>query len=621
MPPAEAGWVSPIGQSRQAAALLGQTYEQAEERLMRLLARRAAAGLDTDYDQWARAKLAEAQAYLRAVREQTRRLAQVAEQLVREQLAAAMQAGSDAAGEAAAALLGQAVPVIVGDPRVVELLGQEVLGNLNAAHLGMLRQAGDVYALVQGMVAAGMATGTMTLPQAVQDALDRYAARGVGSFTDRAGRTWGLQEYAEMQVRTATARAYVNGAMDRWDRLGQQLVIVSDSPEECPLCRPWEGRVLSRSGEPQGGQRYPTVAEATAAGLFHPNCTHGLGLWVPGLSQPMRRNLANPEGYEDRQRERYLERRVRGWKRRGQVAVTPEAQARARAGLARARAAYEAHVDAANRLPQRWRLTAMRAGGAGRAARPAGVPSPYTPRRVLPHGAQARAELRRVANDNGFSADYQAGLVRAYDRVHGVLGDRLLLELGEEGTLDPGVLDSLVRLSWMDPELLGRVKRVHIGGGSVVDLDQMGDMRGVRPRGWGAGQTWDNVRGAQSNGTVVLGTRGLGGSVSMPAHEAGHAVAQALGLEDAAGWSAATRVHASAASKGLHRLYERVRDDLSPYFQQPGSAGFSEFLAEGVAMMSVRGNHAAASWGWGWVWQQIGPQFTELVMAAARAGG
>ncbi len=91
---------------------------------------------------------------------------------------------------------------------------------------------------------------------------------------------------------------------------------VSDSPEECPLCRPWERRVLSLTGATPG---YPTKAEAIAAGLYHANCTHRHYLYIPGVSRD-RVPQSNPVGYEQRQDQRKIERDIRRWKRRSAVA-------------------------------------------------------------------------------------------------------------------------------------------------------------------------------------------------------------------------------------------------------------------------------------------------------------
>jgi hypothetical protein len=160
-----------------------------------------------------------------------------------------------------------------------------------------------------------------------------------------------------MAVRTAAGRAAIQGHTDRLAAAGQQLVVVSDAPLECPLCRPWEGRVLALSGAPgprevavqhatRDGETVRvhvagTLPEARAAGLLHPNCRHNVGIYLPGITRRPQ-SPPHPQGatYEDTQRQRYYERQVRAWKRRQAVAL--DEAARRRAG--RQVRAYQARI-------------------------------------------------------------------------------------------------------------------------------------------------------------------------------------------------------------------------------------------------------------------------------------
>src|SRR5690606_1568565 len=55
------------------------------------------------------------------------------------------------------------------------------------------------------------------------------------------------------------------------------------------------------------------------------NCTHSVSAYLPSVTErPKRAQLANPEGYEIRQRQRYMERQIRRWKRREAAAITDE---------------------------------------------------------------------------------------------------------------------------------------------------------------------------------------------------------------------------------------------------------------------------------------------------------
>lgn len=333
-------------------------------RLLRQLAQRAAAGREVDTTSWLAAKAAE-----------TTRLRQVAaslststmaelHQLLDAALLDAYRAGAaTATAELQAAGLAAPAALRAGTPEVLVLLLEELLTGAQQAHVGMLRWVDDVFRVVQAEVATLMGTGTLTLPQAVQQSLTRYAGQGVRGFVDTAGRAWGLQEYAEMQTRTAMARAHVNGMVQQVQQAGHNLVIVSASPEPCPICVPWEGEVLSVDGNPgPDGKTYDSLAAAVDDGLLHPNCTHGVGVYVPGHTQPLVPD-PDPEAYQLRQQQRGLERRVRAARRAQAVATTQQAQQRAQARLQAARSSYQGFMaQHPERIEVVWRQYLLRPG-------------------------------------------------------------------------------------------------------------------------------------------------------------------------------------------------------------------------------------------------------------------
>ena len=311
-----------------AAEEIRRIYAEAERIVMEKVARRVARGIDEEgyYER----KLAELQALRREVEAEIRRL-QRAEREVERIVADAYEKGSQAAivdlrKVAQADTLRTAFTAT--NQRAIEALVRTAIGNLRATHLRILRQAEDVYRQVIAETAAPQVlTGALTRREAVQLALNRFADMGITGFVDRAGRTWTIESYAEMATRTAAGQAAVQGHIDRLIDNDRDLVIVSDAPEECPLCAPWEGRVLSLTGRTPG---YPTVDQARAAGLFHPNCRHSLGAYIPGLTQPMRQTR-DAEGYQERVQQRYMERQIRKWKLRESVAITEDAKREARA--------------------------------------------------------------------------------------------------------------------------------------------------------------------------------------------------------------------------------------------------------------------------------------------------
>jgi hypothetical protein len=233
----------------------------------------------------------------------------------------------------------------------VELLVAETMGYLVATGGRILRSTMDAYQSVIAETAAQVLTGTQTRRQAAQEALNRFAAKGITGFVDKSGRGWNLHSYTEMAMRTGTAKAAVKGHTDRLQEHGLDLMIISDAPRECPLCRPWEGRVVSISG---ASADYPSMDMARNAGLFHANCRHSASLYLEGITRPYG-VTADPAGYEAGQKQRYLERKVRENKRVKAAALDDAAAAKAQAKIRAYQAKLREHVAAneLKRLPYR----------------------------------------------------------------------------------------------------------------------------------------------------------------------------------------------------------------------------------------------------------------------------
>jgi len=79
-----------------------------------------------------------------------------------------------------------------------------------------------------------------------------------------------------------------------------------------------------------------------------------VSVYVPGLTRvPERRRLANPEGYEKRQQQRYNERMIRKWKRREAAAITDEEREFARRKVREWQAIQRKHLALSGREFQR----------------------------------------------------------------------------------------------------------------------------------------------------------------------------------------------------------------------------------------------------------------------------
>lgn len=342
------------------AADLVEAYAEAERRLLAVLAKRLASGIDSP--QWAQTKLAQVQALKRETQALLRDLKAQAETGVGTAITAAYEAGGLSAVQDIAKLKpGAKIIEPLGTLRAIEALTAETLGNVTATHPAILRAVANAYDRILRDTIATEAKqallGSQTRRQAAQSALDRFARAGIKGFTDKAGRGWTMESYTEMAMRTGCGRATVQGHEARLTANGFDLVIVSDAPRECERCRPWEGKVLSITGKTPG---YPTVAEARDAGLFHCTCRHTESAYQEGITK-MLHATADPEGYAATTKLRYLERQTRAAKRVQAAAMDDAAKAAAGARVRAYQAKIREHVASttAKRQPHRERLGAL----------------------------------------------------------------------------------------------------------------------------------------------------------------------------------------------------------------------------------------------------------------------
>jgi hypothetical protein len=139
------------------------------------------------------------------------------------------------------------------------------------------RQVNDIYRELALENVRGTVVGYDTWNQTARRFREQLAERGVTGFKDRSGKMWNMRTYTEMVARTTTMQAHLEGTANRLVEQGHDLIKVSTHRGACPLCEPWQGKVLSITGKTKG---YPTLEEAKADGLFHPNCRHAYGLYI-----------------------------------------------------------------------------------------------------------------------------------------------------------------------------------------------------------------------------------------------------------------------------------------------------------------------------------------------------
>lgn len=306
---------------------LMEMFADAEQQILTLIAARVAMGIDAV--DWQVRQLNEAHRLRIEVAKLAAALKAGSEAEIARAIDAAYSFGVARAGSQLSAA-GTVDAIAFGgiDLDAMSRLADTAKKSLGSVLLPIQSQASRIYSDVVGQTASRMLAGVGTRRQVAAMALKDWAQRGVTGFVDKAGRNWSLQSYAEMTARTSAAQAMNAGHTDRLVETGHDLVMVSDAPEECYLCRPYEGKVFSLTGATPAGsyskneQSYTVqgmLQSAIDGGLHHPNCRHREVAFLPGFTRRMK-DTADPEGDKLRQSQRYKERRVRQLKREAAVA-------------------------------------------------------------------------------------------------------------------------------------------------------------------------------------------------------------------------------------------------------------------------------------------------------------
>jgi hypothetical protein len=300
-----------------------ELYSEAETLLLQRVARALAAGKESP--DWVDQKLLGIQALRNQADGILEDLSKGVPGAVQRAVGIAYNRGiATAGGELTAAGLPHGAFAEVQPTGAVAAIVSDTLTRTQPMVFQIRRAVTDVYQQVVTQVAAQTTLGTVTRREASQLILQRLAKQGITGFRDTAGRNWAMSSYAEMAARTSTSQAMLQGHTARVQELGIDTVIVSNAPEECEICRPFEGKVLSLSGRTSGrlsdGKTVvASLREAKGKGLYHPNCRHSHSIYLPGITKAIT-DTADPKGDALRQQQRAYERRIRELKRQDAIA-------------------------------------------------------------------------------------------------------------------------------------------------------------------------------------------------------------------------------------------------------------------------------------------------------------
>jgi len=169
----------------------------------------------------------------------------------------------------------EATPFNVIDQRAVAVLISETQEAFAAALTTVGRTAGQLLSqAVKDQITLELAEGALTgagrraISEKVKATLK---ASGVTGLIDKRGAKWELDRYAAMLARTKLMEARNTGVANKMLANGYDLVEITGGNSTHSACAKWEYKIVSLTGKTEG---YPSLADAKADGIFHPNCQH-----------------------------------------------------------------------------------------------------------------------------------------------------------------------------------------------------------------------------------------------------------------------------------------------------------------------------------------------------------
>ena len=177
--------------------------------------------------------------------------------------------------------------------RKLNALIEATTHDMEVAETAVLRKANDDYrkAIFDAQVYANSGAGTYE--KAVDMATKDMLSRGLNCIEYANGARHTLSDYADMAIRTASKRAYLQGEGEKRQEWGVTTVIMAKRGNPCPKCLPFVGKVLiddvwsggSKDGvDPETGKKYPLMSYAISKGLYHPRCKDSHTTYFPGIS-------------------------------------------------------------------------------------------------------------------------------------------------------------------------------------------------------------------------------------------------------------------------------------------------------------------------------------------------
>ena len=162
--------------------------------------------------------------------------------------------------------------------RKMNALTDAVTNDMQKAEYAVLRMTNDKYRQIIFNAQVYANSGAATYEKAVDMATKDFLSAGINCIQYKDGRRVPIDAYAEMALRTANKRAYLQGEGDMRKKWGIHTVILNKRTNACPKCAPFCGQIIvddvwsggTAEEAEKGG--YLLMSDCIAHGLYHPNC-------------------------------------------------------------------------------------------------------------------------------------------------------------------------------------------------------------------------------------------------------------------------------------------------------------------------------------------------------------
>lgn len=223
--------------------------------------------------------------------------------------------------------------------RKLEALIRATTSDLEKAETAVLRMANDQYRKIIFNAQIYANSGAGTYEKAVDMATKDFIAAVLNCVEYANGSRHTLADYADMAIRTASKRAYLQGEGQKRQEWGISTVIMNKRGNPCPKCLPFVGKILIDdvwSGGSAKDGPYPLMSAAIAAGLYHPRCRDSHTTYFPELedldNEYSKKDIEDIEEQNRKEaRQQYAERQEKKFHRLASFSLDPENKSKYRA--------------------------------------------------------------------------------------------------------------------------------------------------------------------------------------------------------------------------------------------------------------------------------------------------